>query len=145
MEEVLVPIAVCVALPVLIVWLVNRTRQNETNRKTEIMLKAIESGAAIDVDFFKAKQEGMTIKERLLKRLTTGCVCTLLGIALLIIGAVNGRMCLEMITSNDSSSVPMIFGGAFLAVGIAFLVVFFVGKRMMAKEIEAEEKSLENK
>ncbi len=145
MEDILVPIAVCVALPVLIVWLVSRTRQNETNRKTEIMLKAIESGAAIDVDFFKAKQEGMTIKERLLKRLTTGCVFTLLGIALLIIGAVNGRMCLEMITSNDSSSVPMIFGGAFLAVGIAFLVVFFVGKRMMAKEIEAEEKSLENK
>lgn len=145
MEDILVPIAVCVALPVLIVWLVSRTRQNETNRKTEIMLKAIESGAAIDVDFFKAKQEGMTIKERLLKRLTTGCVFTLLGIALLIIGAVNGRMCLEMITSNGSSSVPMIFGGAFLAVGIAFLVVFFVGKRMMAKEIEAEEKSLENK
>lgn len=36
--------------------LVNRTRQYETNRKTEIMLRAIESGATIDAEFFKAQQ-----------------------------------------------------------------------------------------
>lgn len=39
MEDILIPIGVCVVLPVMIVWLINRTRQNETNRKTEIMLK----------------------------------------------------------------------------------------------------------
>ena len=53
MDAILVPIAVCVVLPVMIVWLINRTRQNETNRRTEIMLKAIEAGATI----FKAQQE----------------------------------------------------------------------------------------
>ena len=72
MEEILVPIAICVVLPVMIVWLINRTRQNETNRKTEIMLKAIESGATIDANFFKEIQGAKTIKERLLKRLTGG-------------------------------------------------------------------------
>lgn len=56
MVEILVPIGICVVLPVMIVWLVNRTRQNETNRKTEIMLRAIESGATIDAEFFKAQQ-----------------------------------------------------------------------------------------
>ena len=45
MEEILIPISVCVVLPVMVVWLVNRTRQNEINRKADIMLKAIESGA----------------------------------------------------------------------------------------------------
>ena len=53
----LVPLGVCVVLPVMIVWLVTRTRQNETNKKTEIMLKAIESGATIDADFFKDTQK----------------------------------------------------------------------------------------
>ena len=37
----LFPIGLCMVLPVMIVWLVNRTRQNETNRRTGIMLKAI--------------------------------------------------------------------------------------------------------
>ena len=37
---ILVPLGICVVLPVMIVWLVTRARQNETNKKTEIMLKA---------------------------------------------------------------------------------------------------------
>ena len=56
MEEelgLLVAFGISVVMPVMIVWLVSRTRQNETNKKTEIMLKAIESGATIDADFFK--------------------------------------------------------------------------------------------
>lgn len=48
MDKALVFLGVFVALPVLIVWLVNRTRQNETNRKTELLLKAMESGTPID-------------------------------------------------------------------------------------------------
>jgi hypothetical protein len=147
MEDILVPIGICVVLPVMIVWLNNRTHQNETNRKTEIMLKAIESGATIDADFFKAQQDQKTpktIKERLLKRLSGGCICTLTGLALEIVGIVNyvkwdGTM------SNDSAVVPMILGGILLGIGISLIVVFFVGKKMLAKEMEAEAKSLEQK
>ena len=39
--NILVPLGVCVVLPVLIVWLVTRVRKNETDRKAEIMIKAI--------------------------------------------------------------------------------------------------------
>lgn len=48
LAEILLPLGVSVVLPVLIVWLVTRARQNEINKKTEIMLKAIESGVAMD-------------------------------------------------------------------------------------------------
>ena len=68
--DILMPLGVCVVLPVMIVWLVMRTRQNETNKKTEIMLKAIEAGATIDADFFKAQYDQRapkTMKEKLLK------------------------------------------------------------------------------
>ena len=148
MEEILVPIAICVVLPVMIVWLINRTRQNETNRKTEIMLKAIESGATIDADFFKAQQEQKgprTIKERLLRRLTGGCVFTLMGVAFALIGLVNRSMMTDIHMSNDAFTMPCILGGIFFSIGVALLIVFFVGKKMLAKEMEAEAKALEQK
>lgn len=143
MEEILIPISVCVVLPVMVVWLVNRTRQNEINRKADIMLKAIESGATIDANFFKAQQENKSIKERLLKRLTGACIFTLTGLVFAVIGLFNWTNLTENM-SNDSAVIPMIFGGLFLAIGISLFVVFFVGRKMLAKEIEAEEKALEN-
>lgn len=141
----LVPLGICVVLPVLIVWLVTRTRQNETNKKTEIMLKAIESGATIDANFFKdAHKKQKSTKERLLNRLIWGCATSILGAGLAILGIVqwvnwNGT------TSNDSFVVPLIFAGILLAIGIALFIGFFVGRKMLTKEMEAEEKSLEQK
>ena len=147
MEEILLPIGICVVLPVMIVWLINRTRQNETNRKTEIMLKAIEAGATIDADFFKAQQDNKapkTIKERLLRRLSGGCICTLIGIAIGVVGIVN-HVNWDGQISSDSGVTAMIIGGVLLGIGISLIIVFFVGKKMLAKEMEAEAKVLEEK
>ena len=141
---ILVSLGICVALPVLIVWLVTRTRQNEINKKTEIMLKAIESGATIDADFFKdAQKKQKSTKERLLNRLIWGCAASILGVGLAVLGIVlwvnwNG-------TSSNDSIVPLVFAGIFLAIGIALFIGFFVGRKMLAKEMEAEEKALEQK
>ena len=141
----LVPLGICVALPVLIVWLVTRTRQNETDKKTEIMLKAIEAGATIDAEFFKdAQRKQKSTKERLLNRLIWGCTTSILGVGLAALGIVqwvnwNGT------TSNDSFVVPLVFAGIFLAIGIALVMGFFVGRKMLVKEIEAEENALMQK
>ncbi len=48
--DILTPIFICVVMPVAIVWLVMRTKQNETNKTAEIIIKAIESGNPIDQD-----------------------------------------------------------------------------------------------
>ncbi len=141
----LVPLGVCVVLPVLIVWLVTRTRQNETNKKTEIMLKAIESGATIDADFFMDTQKKQrSTKERLLNRLIWGCATSILGVGLAVLGIVqwvnwNGT------SSNDSFVELLVFAGIFLAIGVALFIGFFVGRKMLAKEMEAEAKALEQK
>jgi len=143
--SILVPLGICVALPVLIVWLVTRTRQNETDKKTEIMLKAIEAGATIDAEFFKdAQRKQKSTKERLLNRLIWGCTTSILGVGLAALGIVqwvnwNGT------TSNDSFVVPLVFAGIFLAIGIALVMGFFVGRKMLVKEIEAEENALMQK
>lgn len=141
----LVSLGISVVMPVMIVWLVSRTRQNETNKKTEIMLKAIESGATIDADFFKYTQKKQrSTKERLLNRLVWGCATSILGVGLAALGIVqwvnwNGT------SSNESFVLPLVFAGIFLAIGIALFIGFYVGRKMLAKEMEAEEKALEQK
>lgn len=139
MRDIIVPIGICVVLPVMLVWLVTRVRRNEIDKKTEVMLKAIESGATIDSDFFKeAPKKRKSTKERLLNRLICGCAASIIGAALTAIGII------PWMTLEDDYYAPLlIFGGISLAVGIALFIGFFVGRKMLAKEMEAEEKSLE--
>ena len=146
--DILMPLGVCVVLPVMIVWLVMRTRQNEINKKTEIMLKAIESGATVDTEFFKSQQRGQkTIKERLLSRLTWGSIFSLVGVVLLVLAIVFANSYAPDGWNFGSSPAPTfaIIGGISLAIGLALFAVFFVGKKMMAKEMEAEAKAMEKK
>ena len=139
MRDIIVPIGICVVLPVMLVWLVTRVRRNEIDKKTEVMLKAIESGATIDSDLFKeAPKKRKSTKERLLNRLICGCAASIIGAALTAIGII------PWMTLEDDYYAPLlIFGGISLAVGIALFIGFFVGRKMLAKEMEAEEKSPE--
>ena len=139
--DAIVPICICVVLPSIIIWLIGRVKQNETNRKAEIMLKALDNGAKIDTDFLKSQSSSRTIKERLLGRLTGACVTGLLGVAFLV-----GGILICNATSWSIEDGPMCLlapiGGILLAIGIALFIVYFVGKRMLAKEMEAEEKQI---
>lgn len=139
--DVLIPICICVVLPTLVIWLIGRVKQNETNRKAEIMLKALDNGAKIDSDFFKSQSESKTIKERLLGRLTGACVTGVLGLALILVAVIPdwpGQW------NFYESPAPMlvILGGILLAIGIALFIVYFTGKKLMAKEIVSEEKQI---
>lgn len=144
MEEVLIFLGICVLMPVMIVWLVMRARQNETDRKTEIMLKAIEAGATLDTNFFKASQGASTIKERLLKRLSSACVTSMLGLVLLV-GGIYFGLTFGWELYETPGLIFSVTGGILFAIGVALFIVFFVGKKMLEKEIKAEEKSLEQK
>jgi len=139
--NILVPLGICVVLPVLIVWLVSRVKRNETDRKAEILLKAVESGATLDPGFFKDHKAQKTIKERLLERLTAACVTSLLGVAFLTGGILLARTCSWSIESGPASFMA-IAGGILLAIGIAFFIVFFTSKKMLSDEIEDEKKRI---
>lgn len=137
----IVPICICVVLPSIIIWLIGRVKQNETNRKAEIMLKALDNGAKIDPDFFKSQSGSKTIKERLLGRLTGACVTGLLGVSVLAVAIYMGCT-LDWSEHDDAIIITTMLGGILLAVGIALFIVYFSGKKMLAKEIAAEEKQL---
>lgn len=132
MEDFLLPVLISVVLPCVIVWLTSRTRRHELDRKTELALKAIESGAQIDPNFFSKAKPAKTVKERIFGRLTTGCTLSALGLALFGV-ALFGK---DALTS--SFYVPL-GGGILLLLGIAFIVTYFIGRKQFAAEIAAEE------
>jgi len=145
--DVIVPIAICVVLPVMIVWIVSRTKQKEADRRAEIMLKAIEAGLPLDMDLLKAPKSNCcnssSIKKELIDKLTGACITSLMGTAFLIMGIFQD--------SNPDSVIAEFFnpwwipaGCILLAVGIGLFITYFTGKKMLAKEIEAEEKNLED-
>ena len=139
MENILVPICICVVLPVLIVWLVMRAKKNETDKKAEIMLKAIEAGVPVDMEQFSKKRTPVSLKKELLDKLTGACITSMLGVAFLTLGILRrvnpGR--------GDYNAFMLPAGGILMAVGIGLFISYFVSKKMLAKEIEAEEKALE--
>ena len=134
-------IGVCVIMPTIVVWLNNRTSQNETNKKTEILLKSIESGASIDPEFLKSQHKEKSLKEKLLGKLTGACIVTAVGISLCI-----AILVLSLVGYTDSFIITnfTIFGCVAIAVGIGLFISYFVGKRMLANELKAEEESLNN-
>lgn len=129
MVEIIVPIGVCVVLPVMVVWLVFRSRNHIVDRKADVLLKAIENGQDIDPEIFSTdNKSGRSLKMNLLGKLQAGIILVIMG-AGLFAGAI-------VVPGKDSL---FIIASILLALGIGFCVAFFVGKKWMEAEIKAEE------
>ena len=138
---ILVPIACGCVLPIMIVWLAIRKKMNETNQRTQIVLAAIEKNPDMDIEELikKISPKKKLLKEKLLTKLQWGCFTTLLGLGFIIVG-----LCLDYRGGMVPEDLEMCYlvGGILSAIGIAFLISYCVGKRMLAKEMEAEEQLL---
>ena len=142
LQDIINAMGICVVLPIVIVWLINRRKTNEINRRAEILLKAIEAGSTVDLNLFKEQQKQKSIKEKLLDRLTAAWITTLVGLPIIAFG-----ISMYCLLDNPASGVLMIagIGGIILAVGIALFGVYFAGKKLLATELEAEAESREQK
>ena len=141
MEDILVPIACGCVLPILIVWFMVRQQMNETNKRSQIVLAAIEKNPDMDIEELirKISPKKKLLKEKLLTKLLWGCLAGFLGLGFLGIamwlGFVGG-------SHPDDITVAALTGAVLLGIGIAFLINYALGKKMLAKEIQAEEKML---
>ena len=82
---------------------------------------------------------GSSLKEKLLSKLQWGSLTVMIGFGFIGFGAWLGYV------GGGGSDDPMasvIIGLILLAIGIAFLVNYDMGKKMLVKEMEAEEKML---
>lgn len=129
MVDILVPIFVCVVLPVAIVGIYYWSQVNAENKRAEILMKAIEANCGPDADkLAEALQKPRkTDREILNLRLLRGCMFTFVGLGLCIVGIVSACMGTEF--ASDPVTVPLVFGGASLAIGLSYLVVYFVTRK----------------
>ena len=133
--QILVPIGVAVVLPIAIVAIVFRSALASDRNRKEIVLAVLEKNPDIDVEQLmkNLKKSEKLIKEKLLARLERGCLCCLMGVAFML---------LYFFLGVQSEDLIVVVGAALIAIGIAFLVSYFVGRRMLAQEMEAEQQNM---
>lgn len=131
MEDTLalfIPIAICVVLPIAIVWIVVRAIINRDNKRTEVLIEAIRSNSNIDTDRLAEAmtKRTHTPREILNLRLLRGCMSSLAGVAFL---GYNMFLSYKGGCGNDILTSTMIAALIFLAIGISYIIVYFVSRR----------------
>lgn len=132
--ELLIPLGVAVVLPITIVAIVFKSvLASERNRK-EIILAALEKNPNLDVEDLvkRMKKSEKLIKEKLLANLQHGCLCCLMGVAFVLL----------YFFLSVQKEILIIAGAVLIAIGIAFLISYFVGRRMLEKEMQAEQQNM---
>ena len=130
MEDVLVPIFCGCVLPVMIVLIVSMRKKNSDDKRAEILIKAIESGEAVDADKL-AEALGKpkhTPLELLNARLLRGCLYTLVGLALVVVYLVWPD------TDMNSLMSLILLSAVSTAVGLSYLIVYFVTRGQVNEE-----------
>ena len=142
MEQIfalLIPLGCGCVLPIVVIWLGIRQKMNETNQRTQIVLAAIEKNPEMDIEELmkKISPKKKLLKEKLLSNLLWGSIIALFGISILVYA-----LLVDYRGGMDPNDLIRIYftGGILLAIGIAFLAHYHISKKMLAKEIEAEEK-----
>ena len=131
----------CIALPLIIVWLTNKRKSHEIDKKTEILMALLEKNPDLDpaevLDKLDMSSEDgkKPLKERLLEKLLGGCICTLTGIVLFFTH-------LYGFVFLGDRTTGVVGGGVLTAVGIALIIHYFVSKKMLQSEIATEEKRI---
>lgn len=131
--SLLVPIGVCVVLPIMLVWIYFRSVNNSTNRRTEVLIKAIENNANIDAEklaeaFGKSRRSAEEMQSL---RLLRGSIFTLVALLSAII---------SLTVAGDWRMQLMIYiiAGLSFAIGVGYLIVYFVARRSGAKTEKEE-------
>ncbi len=136
LTELLVPIGICVALPISIVYLILKRKIISENNKKEIILAALEKNADVNIEELvkKTSAPDKLLKEKLLKKLQWGLMTIVLSIGLFIYAIFVG--------DAGELKLYVICSVALLAIGVSLLFTYLMGKKMLAKEMEAEEQNL---
>lgn len=132
MDAIIVPIFICVVLPVAIVAIVYGAAINSDNKRAKVLIKAIES-CGIDADRLAEalRQPKKTPRELLNLRLLRGCIFSIMGLGFVILGILSICMKSTPAFAPDVFPVCCLLACPFLAVGIGYLIVYFVSRKQL--------------
>ncbi len=133
MEGILVPIFICVVLPVAIVLIVFGSEVLRDRTRANVLTEAIRANANIDTDKLAAalggeKKKHRTPRELLNMRLLRGCIFALAGAVLCLLAM--------FMYDNDKDHVMdmLIIGGISFAIGLGYLIVYFCTRKQVAAD-----------
>lgn len=132
--ESLVPIAIVVVLPIVIVWLYYRNKQIEATKRSEIVMAIIEKNPEVNVQEFLSKLNPpkKSYKEQLMTRMhwemLWGTIC-LIGGTITILAII----ALSILLSFDKGYIAIgsVFGVVPLAVGCGLFVAYNNAKKTL--------------
>ena len=130
----LIPMGLVVALPILYVWLTQRNKQHETDKRSEIAMAIIEKNPDIDIQEFlnKLNPPKESYKEKMLKimhyEVLWGTICFIGGIV-----TISVIIAVSILQGFVEEFIPIgsIFGIAPLAVGCGLLAAYNNAKKTL--------------
>lgn len=137
----------CVIMPIWIISLIMKAVTRKMDRKMDVLMATVEKGQQIDPALLVAAEEGngkYKLKRNILNRLAFGSIFSLLGVILFIIPVLLGPG-VHMLNTQQRNSAFFIVGAISLAIGAGLLISYFAGRKLLAKEMEAEETELVKK
>ena len=144
--DIVSPVLFFVVLPIVIVWLVLRHRRYELDKRTDVMLKALECGVPMDSAIFQQvfPSSGSTpkyYKKRIQRSLIASIIFFAVGLLPFIFGLIvvlseNPDELSEDETKAFAIVILILMLGAFLLIiGTVLLVIYFINKKNYEKEL----------
>ena len=137
--DIIKPICIFVVLPIVLVLFYLRNKRYESEKRTEIVMAAIEKNGEIDVqEFFKnLNKPRKTVREKLAMQLhwevLLGSIFTIFGLVVFIaLGVLIG---FGITKGDDVIAMSCCLGIPALALGAGLLIAYFSGRKMM-KELK---------
>lgn len=137
MEEIFkdfaLPVMIVVVLPVMIVWLVTRVRLNRENKQAEIILESLKNNPSADPEKLAQmlSTQKLTPEERKTRSLQRGCIWSLIGVAVLAVDVY--AIAAKSFEDGEDAMMYLLAGGISLAVGIGYLISYFVTTKNASK------------
>ncbi|MFS1773187.1 hypothetical protein ACMZ4Y_07865 [Prevotella histicola] len=132
--ESLVPIAIVVVLPIVIVWFYYRNKQLEATKRSEIIMAVIEKNPEVDIQEFlnKLNSPKKSYKEQLMtkmhKEMLWGTICLIVGatgiLAIIVLSILQGFY-------KGNIGIGFVFGVVPLAVSCGLLVAYNNAKKTL--------------
>lgn len=123
----LLPICICVILPITIVWLITRIKLNSDNKRTDVLIEAIRANKDIDTTEIAKAFGTKNIKNKspktiMMRKLQWGLGFSLPGAVVFIL--INLLYAFNVIVSDDIFTIWLFISLICVAVGTSFLLVY---------------------
>ncbi len=121
-------IFICVVLPISIVLITSVKKILSDNKRSQVIVKAIEADKEIDTDkLLDALQKPKKSAQEILNsRLLYGCIYSLVGLSLIVSGIVS-----SVWYADSDTMVLYIFESISIALGISYLIVYFLTRKQV--------------